>query len=93
MKTSSFPSVRVAPELRQSAENVLQEGETLSSFVELAIRAGIEHRKAEREFIARGLTARDNAQRESRYIDSESVIARLDKMLSRAKTDRSSTKA
>lgn len=93
MKTSSFPSLRVTPELRQSAENVLREGETLSSFVELAIRAGIEHRKAVREFIARGLTARDNAQRENRYIDSESVIARLDTMLSRAKADHTSTNA
>ena len=33
MKTATFPAVRVKPELRQAAEEILQEGETLSSFV------------------------------------------------------------
>ncbi len=30
MKTSSFPSLRVEPELREAAESVLREGETLT---------------------------------------------------------------
>ncbi|MFT4433982.1 YlcI/YnfO family protein [Caballeronia sp. 15715] len=29
MKTATFPSVRVEPELREAAESVLQEGESL----------------------------------------------------------------
>ncbi|WP_306427124.1 YlcI/YnfO family protein [Burkholderia sp. AU16741] len=37
MKTATFPSVRVEPELRDAAGNVLQERETLSSFVEQSI--------------------------------------------------------
>jgi hypothetical protein len=44
MKSATFPSVRVDPELRKAAEDVLFEGETLSSFVERSIRQSIEHR-------------------------------------------------
>ena len=32
MKTATFPSLRVEPELREAAESVLEEGETLSGF-------------------------------------------------------------
>jgi hypothetical protein len=38
MKSATFPSVRVEPELRAAAEDVLQDGESLSGFVEQAIR-------------------------------------------------------
>ena len=55
MKTSTIPSLRVKPELRLAAENVLQEGESLSSFVEQSLRRNIQQRKAQQEFIARGL--------------------------------------
>lgn len=53
MKTATIPSLRVAPELRRAAESVLREGETLSGFVEQAIRAGIERRRLRDEFVAR----------------------------------------
>jgi hypothetical protein len=52
MKTTSIPSLRVDPDLRQAAESVLQNGETLSSFVEKSLRASIEHRRIQRDFIA-----------------------------------------
>ena len=55
MKTATIPSLRVDPELRQAAESVLEKGETLSSFVEQSLRTSIEHRRMQREFIARGL--------------------------------------
>ena len=63
MKTASMPSLRVDPGLRQEAESVLREGETLSHFMEEALRAGIQARQAQREFVARGLTSRDEARR------------------------------
>ena len=59
MKTASFPSLRVDPELRKAAEQSLQEGETISSFVEQSIRESIERRRRQKEFIARGLAGRD----------------------------------
>ncbi len=50
MKTSTIPSVRVSPELRQAAEEVLQTGETLSGFVEAAVRRNVEFRLAQKAF-------------------------------------------
>ena len=41
MKTATFPSLRVTAEFRQAAEQVLLEGESLSSFVEESIRENI----------------------------------------------------
>lgn len=86
MKTATIPSLRVAPELRRAAEELLGEGETLSSFVEQSLREGIQRRRLQSEFVARGLRARDNAQRTGQYVNSETVIDRLEAMLSKAKT-------
>lgn len=81
MKTASIPSLRVNPELRLAAENVLQDGESLSSFVEQSIRANIQHRRVHQEFITRGLASRDEAQRTGEYFPAEDVLRELDDML------------
>lgn len=81
MKTASIPSLRVDPELRQAAESVLQEGETLSSFVEKSLRAKIEHRKMQKEFMARGLASRAEAQRTGEYYGADEVLRELDDLL------------
>lgn len=86
MKTATIPSLRVDPELRRSVESVLLEGETISGFVEQAIRATIAHRQAEHEFIARGLEARDNGRRTGNYVDAVDVVRRLEGMLDRARS-------
>jgi len=62
MKTASFPPLRTTPELRQAAEQILEEGESLSGFVEQAIRESIERRQHQQEFIARGLRSREDAR-------------------------------
>lgn len=85
MKTASIPSLRVAPALRQEAEEVLGEGESLSNFVEQSIRESIERRLAQREFIARGLASRDKAKQSGKYVSSDAVVGRLEKMLAQAK--------
>jgi predicted transcriptional regulator len=90
MKTATFPSLRVDPELREAAEGVLQDGESLSSFVEQSIRESVERRLAQSEFIARGLRSRDEARRTGNYVSADVVINRIEKMLARAKK---STKA
>ncbi|WP_233800359.1 YlcI/YnfO family protein [Paraburkholderia sp. HP33-1] len=59
MKFAAFPSIRVEPELRDAAESVLGEGETLSGFVEQSIRESIERRRNQSEFIARGIASRE----------------------------------
>jgi predicted transcriptional regulator len=86
MKTASIPSLRVDPELRRAAENVLQNGETLSGFVEQSLRANIQRRRLQQEFITRGLDSRDEARRTGEYIPAEEVIRELDAMLSQAET-------
>ncbi len=85
MKTATFPSLRVEAELREAAEQCLQEGETISQFVEQSIRENIERRRHQSEFIARGLASRDEAQRTGTWVASDVVMARLEGMLADAK--------
>jgi hypothetical protein len=85
MKTATFPSLRVEPELREAAESVLQEGETLSGFIETSVRETIERRRVRAEFIARGLASRDEAKRTGTYFLAADVHAELGRMLDKAK--------
>ena len=85
MKTASLPSLRVDPELRSAAESVLREGETLSGFIEQSLRANIERRRAQQEFISRGLASRDEARRSGDYVPAEAVLRELDEMLAAGK--------
>lgn len=85
MKTSTFPSLRVDPALRKAAEDVLQEGETLSSFVEQSVRAQIGLRQQREEFIARGLASRDKAKKTGVYYEVTDVLKELGTMLAQAK--------
>ena len=39
MKTATLPPIRVAPDFRHELEGVLEQGESLSQFVENAVRA------------------------------------------------------
>ena len=85
MKTATLPSLRVAPELREAAEDVLREGETLSAFLESALRAQIEQRRMQEQFLARGLASRDRARETGRYVPAETVLAELEAKLQKAK--------
>ena len=86
MKTATIPSLRVDPELRLAAESVLLKGETLSSFIEQSLRANIEHRHWQAEFVARGLASRDEARKTGEYFAAEEVLQELDDMLSRTES-------
>ena len=90
MKSATFPSLRVDPALRQAAEDVLMEGESLSGFVEHSVRAQVESRKARAEFIKRGLASRDKARRSGKYVAAGDVLdglaTRLAKARAKAKT-------
>lgn len=85
MKTATLPSLRVAPELREAAEDVLREGETLSAFLESALRAQIDQRRMHEQFLARGLASRDRARETCRYVPAETVLAELQAKLQKAK--------
>jgi predicted transcriptional regulator len=85
MKTSSIPPLRVSPELRRQAEAVLQDGETLSSFVLDALTRSIEYRKARQAFMARGLASAARAQQTGRYVSADRVVEKLERRLGKAK--------
>jgi len=87
-KTASLPSLRVTQELRQAAEDVLLDGESLSSFIEQSLRANIERRRVHQEFVARGLASRDEARATGEYFDADSVLAELDEQLQKAESGR-----
>ncbi|MQB43844.1 YlcI/YnfO family protein [Rhizobium sp. ICMP 5592] len=88
MKSASIPSLRVDPELRAAAESVLKEGETLSAFLENSLRAQIDYRRTQAEFIARGLAARKDAKRTGVYYGADEVLGKLKGKLEAAKASK-----
>lgn len=81
MKSSTIPSLRVTPEFRHDAESVLREGESLSAFVEESLREHIERRRTQKEFIARGLAAREAAKSSGQYATKDEVMGSLRSIL------------
>ena len=88
MKTAAIPAVRVPPELRQAAEDLLQAGETLSGFVEEAVRRNVEFRQAQKAFIERGLTSAEAARKSGKYISSAAMLGKLTRRLEKARKGR-----
>ena len=81
MKTTTFPSLRVDAELREAAESVLRQGETLTSLIETAVRETIHRRRVQDEFLARGLRSSDDAKRSGIYHAATAVHAQLQRRL------------
>lgn len=88
MKTATMPALRVQPELRQAAEEMLQPGETLSAFVEESLRRNVERRQAQRAFLERGLASRDAARQSGIFVAADVVLSRLAERLESAGTAR-----
>jgi predicted transcriptional regulator len=88
MKTAAIPAVRVPPELRRAAEELLENGETLSGFVEDAVRRNVEFRRAQRDFLERGLASAVKAKRTDKYVSAASVLGKLDRRLEKARRGR-----
>lgn len=85
MKAATLPPVRVAPDFRQELEGVLEEGETLSQFVESAVRSVVGKRKHQAGFVCRGIAAIQETQRTGSGIPAEQVVARLEAKLNAAR--------
>lgn len=85
MKTATIPPVRIEPALREQLEQVLTEGESLSAFVESAVRASVHQRQAQAEFIRRGLASLADARAHGRYIGADESIERLTARLQAAR--------
>jgi predicted transcriptional regulator len=85
VKTAAIPAVRVPPELRQAAEDVLQAGETLSGFVEEAVRRNVEFRQAQNAFIERGLASAEAARKSGKYVSSTALLGKLSRRIAKAR--------
>jgi len=85
MKTATLPPIRVAPDFRAELEGVLEQGESLSEFVENAVRATVAKRKNQAEFVRRGIAAIEDTKRTGDGIPAETVMAKMDAKLAAAK--------
>jgi hypothetical protein len=85
MKTAILPPIRVAPDFRLELEGVLEQGESLSQFVENAVRTTVAKRKNQAEFVRRGIAAIDATKRDGSDIPAAVVIAKLEAKLANAK--------
>lgn len=84
MKTATMPSIRVEPELREAAEAVLKEGETLSGLMEDALRRSIERRRVRSEFLERGLKSLAEVRAGGKTYPAEVVLAELEDIIRKA---------
>ena len=85
MKTATLPPIRVAPDFRLELEGVLEQGESLSQFVENAVRTTVTKRKNQAEFIRRGIAALEVTKGDGNGIAAAVVIAKLEAKLATAR--------
>ena len=83
MKDAVIPQVRVEAELRASLDAVLRPGETLTEFVEVAVRNAVEYRRVQSDFAARCEESLAEYERTGVSIPAAQVIAKLESKLAK----------
>ena len=83
MKDAVISRVRVETELRASLDAVLRPGETLTDFVEVAVRNAVEYRRVQTDFASRCDASLDEYERTGVSILAAQVIAKLESKLAR----------
>lgn len=78
MKTATLPPLRVEPQLRKHVERLLEPGETLSTFVERAVRESVDRRSADADFATRALASREESRKSGRYHSAAAVLRDLE---------------
>ena len=89
MKTATLPPVRVLPEFRTEIESLIGEGETLSEFLQTAVRDSVQRRRNQQEFVRRGLASLENAKLTDSYVDADAMLTRLERKLTDARAMKS----
>ena len=77
MDTNVIPQISIEPEVLAQLESMLREGETVTSFVEAAVRSAVERRRVQREFDARAQAALEDYERTGVSVPVENVLKRL----------------
>ena len=85
MKTATIPPIRVEPQFRTEVEGVLAHGESLTQFVENAVRETVLKRRTQAEFVRRGIEAIQETKRTGGGIPAQVVIAKLETKLAAAR--------
>lgn len=85
MRSSTFPPIRVEPEVRAEVEAVLREGESLTQFIEEAVVAAAAWRRVQAEFVTRGEAAIARWKQEGGGHSVDEVMAELQTRLDEAK--------
>ena len=83
MKDAVIPQVRVESELRVSLDAVLRPGETLTEFVEVAVRNAVEYRRVQTDFASRCDASLAEYERTGVSIPAVQVIAKLESKLAK----------
>ncbi len=83
MKDAVIPQVRVETELRTSLDAVLRPGETLTDFVEAAVRNAVEYRRVQTAFASRCGASLAEYERTGVSIPAAQVISKLEFKLAR----------
>lgn len=81
MKSALITQILVDPPLLTDIESVLQPGETLSEFVESAVRRTVEHRLAQPDFNTRCDASLAAYERSGVSIPSDAVLSKLEKKI------------
>lgn len=87
MKTVTIPSILVEPEFRAEVECVLEQGESLSEFVENAVRQSVLKRQHQAEFVRRGIESIAETKGTGAGVSAETVVAKLEAKLVLARQD------
>ena len=77
MKSAIIPQVRVEPALRDALEAVLNQGETLSEFVEASVRNVVAFRRVQSQFLERGQAAWEDYQSTGMSVPAVDMVAKL----------------
>lgn len=85
MKTTTIPPVRIEPQFREEIEQALEEGETLASLVEQAVRTEVSRRRDQAEFVRRGLQSIARSEAAGDWIPADAVIAKLEAKVAAAR--------
>lgn len=93
MKSATLPSIRVEPEFRTAVESLLHEGESLSQFVENAVRDTLMQRQHQSEFLARGIQSLETARQRNDYVEADDMLAQLRDQLAKARSQVHSRRA
>jgi hypothetical protein len=80
VKSTTLAPVRVESEFRAAAESVLHGGESLSAFIEAAVRRAVEYRRVQAEFHYRDQAAWEEIQRGGIMHRAVDVLAKLREM-------------